>query len=80
MAWDAGGLLERSSIEALKVAKPGTPEFRSALRDALEKTKDFAGSQAIYSMSASDHNGTDLRSVILVDVRDGKWVAQDGSK
>ncbi len=73
-------LPERASTEGLKVAKPGTAECRAGLRDALEKTKDFAGSQAIYSMSASDHHGTDLRSVTLVEVHDGRWLARSVTK
>jgi branched-chain amino acid transport system substrate-binding protein len=37
-AWDAGKLLVNAVPEALKKAQPGTPEFRKALRDALENT------------------------------------------
>ena len=39
-AWDAGMLLPRAVPEALKKAQPGTPEFRAALRDALENIKN----------------------------------------
>ena len=39
-AWDAYLLLQRAIPEALKKAKPGTKEFRAALRDALENTKE----------------------------------------
>lgn len=35
-AWDASKLLMSALPEALKKATPGTPEFRKALRDALE--------------------------------------------
>ena len=38
-AWDAGLLLQQAIPVALKAGKPGTPEFRKALRDALEKIK-----------------------------------------
>ena len=34
--WDAGLLLQKAIPEALKKAKAGTPEFRIALRDALD--------------------------------------------
>ena len=36
-AWDAGVLLNSAIPVALKKAKPGTVEFRRALREALEK-------------------------------------------
>ena len=39
--------------QALKVAQPGTPAFRAALRDALEKTTDVAGTHGIFNMSAT---------------------------
>ncbi|MEJ0049311.1 MAG: hypothetical protein WDN04_26765 [Rhodospirillales bacterium] len=39
-AWDAGTMFLRAAGEALKKAKPGTPEFRDALRAALENTRD----------------------------------------
>ncbi len=35
-------LLNRAVPLALKAGAPGTPEFRRALRDALEGTKNFA--------------------------------------
>ena len=38
-AADAAILLETAIPVALKTAKPGTPEFRAALRDALEGEK-----------------------------------------
>ena len=38
-AWDAGMLMQVAAAQALKKAKPGTPEFRAALRDALESAQ-----------------------------------------
>ena len=38
-AWDAGRLMAAAAAVALKKAQPGTPEFRAALRDALEKAQ-----------------------------------------
>jgi branched-chain amino acid transport system substrate-binding protein len=45
-AWDAGLLLQRAIPEALKKAKPGTPEFRVALRDAMENVKEMPQTMA----------------------------------
>ncbi|HLW11513.1 MAG TPA: ABC transporter substrate-binding protein [Casimicrobiaceae bacterium] len=71
--WDAGLLLERAIPLALKVAKPGTGAFRSALRDALEQEKDVVGCQGVFDMSASNHNGMDERARVLVTVKDGRF-------
>ncbi len=34
---------------ALKKAQPGTPEFRAALRDALEQIKELPGAHGIFT-------------------------------
>ncbi|NLZ11926.1 MAG: ABC transporter substrate-binding protein [Alcaligenaceae bacterium] len=70
---DAGILLQAAVPEALKVAKPGTEEFRVALRDALEKIKEVPGTQGVYNMTPEDHSGFDERGVELVTVKDGKF-------
>lgn len=72
-AWDAGQLLKAAIPEALKAAKPGTPEFRAALRDALEKVHDVAGAHGIFNMSASDHLGLDQRARVMVAIENGRW-------
>ncbi|ENO89329.1 ABC transporter substrate-binding protein [Thauera linaloolentis] len=72
-AWDAGVLLEAAAPNALKAAKPGTAEFRAALRDALESVKEVAGATGIYSMSADDHLGLDERSRVMIEIRNGTW-------
>lgn len=72
-AWDAGVLLQAAIPEALKVAQPGTPAFRAALRDALENVKNAAGASGIYNMSATDHLGLDDRSRVMITIKDGNW-------
>lgn len=75
--WDAGQLIVAAVPEALKSgAKPGTPEFRVALRDALENIKDLPVSQGVFNMSPTDHAGFDERARVIVKVEDGKWVYQ----
>ena len=71
--FDAGLLLQRAVPEALKKGKPGTLEFRSALRDALEGVKDLVGTQGVYTMSAQDHSGFDKRGRELMTLQEGKW-------
>ena len=71
--WDGGLLLAQAIPSALKAGKPGTEAFRVALRDALEKERDVVGTQGVFNMSATNHNGMDERARVLVVVRDGKF-------
>jgi len=71
--YDAAILLGQAIPVALKTARPGTPEFRAALRAALEGLHDVAATQGVYSFSPTDHLGLDDRARILVVVKDGKW-------
>lgn len=72
-AYDAVLLVEKALPEALKKAKPGTPEFRSALRDALENVRESVGTHGVYTMSPTNHNGMDQRARVLVKVENGAW-------
>lgn len=75
--WDAGQLIKAAIPTALATgAKPGTPEFRAALRDALEQVKNLSASQGIFNMSPDDHAGLDERARVIVKVVDGKWTYQ----
>ncbi len=58
---------------AMKKAKPGTPEFRAALREALENARDVVGTHGVYSMTPANHNGLDERARVLVKVDNGSW-------
>lgn len=70
---DAVMLLGAAIPEAAKKAKPGTPEFRAALRDALENVKNVVGTHGVYSPTAANHNGLDNRARVLVRVEGGTW-------
>lgn len=72
-AWDAGLLLKSAVPVALKKAKPGTPEFRGALRDALEGTKELVATHGVFNMSAKDHLGFDQRARVMVQIKNGSW-------
>ncbi|WP_374676794.1 ABC transporter substrate-binding protein [Piscinibacter sp.] len=75
-AWDAGLLMTAALPAALKKAKPGTPEFRVALRDAIEQVKDLPGAHGIFSMSPTDHLGLDQRAYVMVKIVNGAWKYQ----
>ena len=72
-AWDAGRLMTVAVGEALKKAKPGTPEFRQAVRDALEGAKNVAGAHGVFNMSPTDHLGLDQRAVVMATIENGTW-------
>ncbi len=72
-AWDAGLLLQAAVPVALKTAQPGTPEFRAALRDALEGVKELPGAHGIFNMSPKDHLGLDQRARVMVKIENGHW-------
>jgi branched-chain amino acid transport system substrate-binding protein len=74
--WDAGMLMQVAVTNALKKAQPGTQEFRTALRDALETTKEVHGAHGIFNMSATDHLGLDQRARVMVKVENGAWKYQ----
>ena len=71
--WDALHIMEGAVPKALKVAKPGTPEFRAALRDAIEATKGYKGAYAVYNMSPTDHSGVSEAGIAMLKIVNGKW-------
>ena len=75
-AWDAGLLMTAAVPVALKKGKPGTVEFRTALRDALEGLQEVPGAHGIFSMSPTDHLGLDQRARVMVKIENGAWKYQ----
>jgi branched-chain amino acid transport system substrate-binding protein len=73
-SFDAFEVLKRVIPVALKTAKPGTPEFREAIRLALMSEKEIAASQGVYNFTEKDRYGLDDRSRIILTVKDGKYV------
>ena len=73
-AYDAFELLKRVIPVALKTAKPGTPEFREAIRQALLSEKEMAATQGVYNFTEKDRNGVDDRSRMLLTVKNGKYI------
>jgi len=72
-SYDGFLLLDAAVPVAAKQAKPGTPEFRQALRDALENVKNVVGTHGVYNMTPKDHNGLDQRARVLVRVENAEW-------
>jgi len=74
-SYDAFEILKRVIPVALKTAKPGTPEFRDAIRQALLSEKELAATQGVYNFTEKDRYGLDDRARIILTVKNGKYVA-----
>jgi branched-chain amino acid transport system substrate-binding protein len=68
-AWDA------IYIVANAMKKAGTDP--KALRAAIEETKGYVGVSGIYNLTPEDHNGLDVDSMVMVQVKNGKFVLAD---
>jgi len=73
-SYDAFEVLKRVIPVALKTAKPGTPEFREAIRQAFLTEREIPASQGVYNFTEKDRYGLDDRSRIILTVKDGKYV------
>lgn len=72
--WDAWLLLQNAIAGAQKAkAKAGTPEYRAALRDSIEKTSKLVGTNGVYSMAAGDHAGYDASAIVMIKVENNHW-------
>src|SRR5580693_3905650 len=73
-SYDSFEVLKRIIPVALKTAKPGTPEFHEAIRQAFMSEHEIAATQGVYNWTEKDRSGLDDRSRILLTVKDGKYV------
>jgi branched-chain amino acid transport system substrate-binding protein len=73
-SYDAFEVLKRIIPTALRTAKPGTAEFREAIRQAFLSEREIAASQGVYNWTEKDRSGLDDRSRIILTVKDGKYV------
>jgi branched-chain amino acid transport system substrate-binding protein len=73
--WGAKLLLDKAVPLALKKAKPGSPEFRAALREALETMGETAVPQGVLRYTPNNHFGYDARARFVLQVKGGAWVA-----
>jgi branched-chain amino acid transport system substrate-binding protein len=68
-AWDAITMV----ADAMK--KAGTEP--RALRAAIEETKGYVGISGIYNITPEDHNGLGVDSMVILQVKDGKFTLAD---
>ncbi len=75
-AYDAKIVLEKALPVALKKAKPGTPEFRAALRDAVETMGRTIFSHGVMNWTPTDHNGYTMETGVMLKVVNGAFVVE----
>ena len=75
-AYDARIVLEKILPVALKKAKPGTPEFRAALRDAVETMGRTIFSHGVMNWTPTDHNGYTMETGVMLKVVGGQFVVE----
>ncbi len=72
-AFDVVLVLQKAVPIALKKGKPGTPEFRAALKEAFETMGRTPVSQGVLNWTASDHFGYTPETGVLLKVANGDW-------
>ena len=72
-AFDTLIVLEKTIPVALKKARPGTPEFRAALRDAIEGMGRTVFSHGVMNWSADNHWGFTNETGVVLKVVNGDW-------
>lgn len=70
---DALIILQHVVPVALKKGKPGTAEFRAALKDAIENSGSIVVSQGVFHYTPQDHFGLDANARVMLTVQNGGW-------
>jgi branched-chain amino acid transport system substrate-binding protein len=71
--FDVALLLQKAVPVALKAARPGTPAFRTALRDALESLGRTVLSQGVLTYTKDDHWGFQPETGVMLKIVNGDW-------
>ncbi len=72
-AYDFQVAMEKAVPLALKKAKPGTPQFRAAVRDSLETMGRTVFAHGVMNWTPADHWGYTLETGVMTKVVDGKF-------
>jgi branched-chain amino acid transport system substrate-binding protein len=72
-SYDAWLLFADAAQRAAARTEPGTPAFRTALRDAIVNTKELVGTHGVYNFKPDNRYGSDERSRVIVKLDKGQW-------
>jgi len=71
--WDSFRLLDAVAGQARAAAQPGTPEFRRALRDGMERVQGLPATEGVFNLSPTDHSGAQAASQVMIEIRGGSY-------
>jgi branched-chain amino acid transport system substrate-binding protein len=71
--YDTYLMLDKVIPIALKKGKPGTPEFRAAIKDALESLPGLAITHGVIDYTPADHWGFRADTGVVMKVVNGEW-------
>ena len=72
-SYDFQVAMEKAIPLALRKAKPGTPQFRAALRDSLETMGRTVFAHGVMNWTPADHWGYTLETGVMTKVVDGRF-------
>jgi branched-chain amino acid transport system substrate-binding protein len=75
-SYDARVVLEKIIPMALKKAKPGTPEFRAALKDAMETMGRTVFAHGVMNWTKDDHWGYTNETGVMLKVTNGQFIVE----
>jgi branched-chain amino acid transport system substrate-binding protein len=75
-SYDFQIVMEKVIPVALKKAKPGTPEFRSALRDGVETMGRTVFSHGVMNWTKDNHWGYTNETGVMLKVQGGKFAVE----
>ena len=75
-AYDFQVTMEKVLPVALKKAKPGTPEFRAAIRDAIEGMGRTVFAHGVMNWTKDDHWGYTMETGVMLKVVDGQFAVE----
>lgn len=76
-AFDAWLVVAKAAERIPDSIKPGTEEYRLALRDAINETKNLPTTQGVITYTPDDSYGISKDAVIIVKLNDGRWELQE---
>jgi branched-chain amino acid transport system substrate-binding protein len=71
--YDVALVLDRAVSQAQKKAKPGAPEFRTGLKDALKSGGGTPITQGVVTYTPTDHFGLQDEARMMLTVKNGAW-------
>lgn len=71
--YDAQIILNKVVPEALKKGKPGSAEFRTALKNTLENAGKITITQGVIRYTAADHFGLGDDARMMLTIQNGNW-------